>query len=218
MNNQTTFYIVRHGESESNASGHISEIKLEFGSNLTEKGKAQAQNLANKLKYINFDAVYSSDLNRAKQTAQVIALTKKIEVVTSNLIRERDFHEYATKINKDKNILIEEFLNDLKLLDEKGKLQYKHTPYMESSEEGALRLLNFIKQTRNSHIGKTALIVVHGNIMRSLLTYLDYAKYDELPSGTVENTGYFVLTTEGNNFSVEKTHKIHKQYGKVRNF
>jgi broad specificity phosphatase PhoE len=218
MNNQTTFYIVRHGESESNVLGHINEIKLEFGSNLTEKGKAQAQNLANKLKYINFDSVYSSDLNRAKQTAQIIALTKKNEVVTSNLIRERDFYQYAVKINKDKNILIEELVNDLKLLDEKGKLQYKHSPLMESAEEGAQRLLNFIKQTTNTHKGKTALVVVHGNIMRSLLTYLGYAKYDELPSGTVENTGYFLLTTDGINFSVEKTYRIHKQYGKVRNY
>jgi broad specificity phosphatase PhoE len=218
MNNQTTLYIVRHGESESNAAAQFNDVKLELGSNLTDKGKAQAQNLANKLKYINIDAIYSSDLNRAKQTAQIIASTKKIDVITSNLIRERDFNEYATKINKDKKILIEELIRDLKLLEEKDKLKYKQSPFMESAEEGALRLLNFIKQIMETNKGKTALIVAHGNIMRSLLTYLNFAKYDELPSGTVENTGYFVLTTDGINFSVENIHRIHKQYGKVRSY
>ncbi len=56
MNNQTTFYIVRHGQSESNANkekGVVLESKP-LGSDLTVLGITQAEETAKKLKRYPF--------------------------------------------------------------------------------------------------------------------------------------------------------------------
>ena len=92
------------------------------------------------------------------------------------------------------------------------------TSNMESAEEGALRLFKFILGAEAKYHGKTILIVSHGNIMRSLLTYLGWVKYNELPSGSIKNTGYFILQGDGNSFKVTQTSGINRQTGKFRTF
>jgi probable phosphoglycerate mutase len=62
-------YIARHGETESN-----SVRRLQGGSKdtpLTQKGIAQAKKLAEEIKDIEFDAIYSSPLKRAMDTARI---------------------------------------------------------------------------------------------------------------------------------------------------
>src|SRR5258706_14102789 len=87
-NNLTTFYIVRHGETDWNA-----ERRLQGHSDipLNENGELQAKNLADELQDITFDLAFSSDLLRAKRTAEIIALEHKLEVQTTKLIREKNY-------------------------------------------------------------------------------------------------------------------------------
>ena len=57
----TTLYLVRHGQTEENAAnilqGHLP-------GHLNEEGREQAARLRDRLKDIQFDALYSSDLKR----------------------------------------------------------------------------------------------------------------------------------------------------------
>src|SRR5258708_4266787 len=90
----TTIVIVRHGESESNVYARENPNKPtsqfgESGSSLTQKGREQAQLLATRLADVPFSAVYSSDLKRAKETAEIIAQRHNLPVITDNTIRER---------------------------------------------------------------------------------------------------------------------------------
>ena len=64
-------YFARHGESEANTLGVISNRGLMYG--LTEKGRQQAAALAARLKDIRFARLYSSPLLRAIQTAEILA-------------------------------------------------------------------------------------------------------------------------------------------------
>ncbi len=88
-------YLVRHGQTEYNASN------LFFGitdAPLTPKGEEQAQHMAEKLKDITFDHCYCSPLIRAKDTAQAI-LNKNdhpFEVELLQELREVDFGEWET--------------------------------------------------------------------------------------------------------------------------
>src|SRR5215469_16993912 len=95
-NKLTTFYIVRHGESDGNI-GKGNNHSFGKGSALTEKGKDQARSLATTLKNISFDALFSSDLIRAEQTAEIIALENKITVNTTKRLRERTLAPYFKK-------------------------------------------------------------------------------------------------------------------------
>src|SRR5258708_76247 len=101
----TTIYIVRHGESESNVYAREHPEKPaslfgEFGSSLTQKGHDQAQKLAHRLKNVHISAVLSSDLNRAKETAEIIALGHNLSVLPSRTIRERFFGEHMSATKK----------------------------------------------------------------------------------------------------------------------
>src|SRR5260221_14325312 len=88
MSQFCTFYIVRHGQSEANVS-HVFGID----SFLTEKGRDEAGKRAQEFSGVHFDAAFSSDLARTKQTAAIIALERDLEVKTTEVLRERHWGE-----------------------------------------------------------------------------------------------------------------------------
>ena len=63
------FYIVRHGQTLLNS---LDRAQGWADSPLTEAGKQMAADIGQKLKEIDFDAVYTSDMFRAVQTAEMI--------------------------------------------------------------------------------------------------------------------------------------------------
>lgn len=63
--------LVRHGESEGNVAGIISDNPARIV-NLTERGRAQAQAAANSLRTVRFTQAYASELARAQQTAEIL--------------------------------------------------------------------------------------------------------------------------------------------------
>ena len=63
------FYIVRHGQTLLNS---LDRAQGWADSPLTEAGKQMAADIGQKLKGIDFDAVYTSDMLRAVQTAELI--------------------------------------------------------------------------------------------------------------------------------------------------
>ena len=80
-----SMFVVRHGKTAWNRAGRIqghTDIPL------LPEGEEQARLLADKLRHIKFDAAYSSDLIRAKQTASIIA-SEKLDVLTTPKLRER---------------------------------------------------------------------------------------------------------------------------------
>ena len=83
---RTQLIIVRHGQTEWNLKlirqGHLD-------SPLTEMGLAQARALGERLALETFTALYSSDLGRAVQTAQLIAAATGHTIVTDPRLRER---------------------------------------------------------------------------------------------------------------------------------
>jgi broad specificity phosphatase PhoE len=79
-------YIFRHGETDGN------KARLWLGSGidmpLNETGRAQARELAEKMKDIRLDAVFSSPLIRAFETAKIIADGRKIPVIKDSRLSE----------------------------------------------------------------------------------------------------------------------------------
>ena len=68
-------YFVRHGESEANAflrDGGVWSFDKHNDSPLTERGRGQARDTAEKLKNKNIDIVVTSGMKRAKETADII--------------------------------------------------------------------------------------------------------------------------------------------------
>ena len=90
MDQYTTLYLVRHGETEANVTNTLqgqSDVLL------NETGLRQAQLIGKRLREKPFDEIWSSDLSRAAVTAQEIAGTR--EVKYSTLLREWDLGEWV---------------------------------------------------------------------------------------------------------------------------
>ncbi|HMS91144.1 MAG TPA: histidine phosphatase family protein [Candidatus Absconditabacterales bacterium] len=97
----TNIYIVRHGQDQDNTNGILNGHR---DTPLTEIGISQAEQLAKKIKKsgIVFDKIYSSPLQRAYQTAEIVATyihMKKPEIV--DILIERDFGMMSGKNIKD---------------------------------------------------------------------------------------------------------------------
>lgn len=83
----TQVFVVRHGETTWNQEGRLQGHN---DSPLTTKGIAQAKALGENLKNHEFDAIYSSDLPRARNTAEHIATEKHCHIKLDVELRERN--------------------------------------------------------------------------------------------------------------------------------
>ena len=84
----TTLYLVRHGETVDNAN-RIMQGQTQ--GELTEKGREQAREVAARMAGVHIDAFVSSDLKRAYDTCRIIAAPHGGDVLTTPLLRERDW-------------------------------------------------------------------------------------------------------------------------------
>lgn len=209
---ETTIYIVRHGESESNVYARENPDKPasqfgKFGSSLTQKGRDQANQLSKRLAIIHFDAIFSSDLNRAKETAEIIAKDRNLQIITNRTIRERFFGAHMSSMQK------KEIEKALDKLTEKEKFAFKYFPNGEDGYDVVRRFKQFLKEIIESYRNKTVLVVSHSYLMRSFLISEKFATFDELRGGTIKNAGYFVIKTDGKTFKIIDKHGITKNRG-----
>ena len=198
MSKPTTIYLVRHAESESNkaglASGHHDNPAL------TDKGKIQAAETREQLKHIGHDAVYTSDLIRAVQTAEIIHGKEVPDQNKLKQLREKDLGDVDGMSMK--------YLHDIYYatieLPENDRWYYRHNPKAETDGEVGDRLLREVSELAGKHPGETIIIVTHGICIRTILMRLGYAKHEDFPPGSFSNAGYAVITYDGKNYGVKE--------------
>jgi broad specificity phosphatase PhoE len=93
----STYYFIRHAEKDRTDS-------LNQNPHLTEKGLLRAKKWSEVLKNITFDAVYSTDYNRTRETASPTALSNNLELIIYNP-RTIDITTFLND-NKGKNVLV----------------------------------------------------------------------------------------------------------------
>lgn len=87
----TTLYLVRHGQTAWNVEGRY---QGQLDPPLNALGREQARRAAAELAPIGFDAIYSSDLARARQTAEALAALTGLPVRLEPRLREIDQGEW----------------------------------------------------------------------------------------------------------------------------
>ena len=97
----TTLYLVRHGETVDNAN---QIMQGQTQGELNENGIRQAQEVSEAWKDRPIDVVIASDLKRSIDTARIIAEPHGLEVVTTPLLRERDWGGFTGRFIPDLKI------------------------------------------------------------------------------------------------------------------
>lgn len=199
-NNYCTMYLVRHGQTDWNANGitqGLTDIPL------NSEGIKQAQALGENLKNIKFNAVFSSDLVRAKKTAEIIAAERKLTIETTHLLQERRYGEMEGKPGH----LMKEYYDTWTKLSKKVRMKYRPYKNYETDEEVISRFITFLRETAIVYTGKTVLVVCHGSVLRTLLNHLTEETY---LTGAILNSGYIKLESDGVDFFIKEMKGVKK--------
>jgi broad specificity phosphatase PhoE len=156
-------YLVRHGESNGNATGDYSTKSHD---NLSENGLSQARDLADRLKDFRFDAIYCSPLQRSIQTITPYAISQDLKIEIWPELAEACWQEDTTILEKDTPIYSAvDALTDLQKTYFTFRENQQRTPCEdETYSHGVHRLEQAIDLIKNLHENSTdhILIVGHG--------------------------------------------------------
>jgi broad specificity phosphatase PhoE len=204
----TTFYIVRHGQTDWNIQGRLHGG--DSNTSLNQVGKEEATQIAQVLKDIHFDEIYSSDLDRSVETAELVAKERNIEVKTAKALREKSYGSYEGRNRKEVQTELKDLFDEWKKLSDEEKMKYKIYKDGESDSEAVERFIRHLREIAVAYPGKTVLIASHGGIMRYFLIKLGWATYDELATHGVKNAAYIKVESDGVDFFIKETYQIEK--------
>ncbi len=151
-------FVARHGQTDSNAIQRIQGQRID--ESLNAEGVRQAEELAEKVRSIEFDVVFSSPLKRARETAEIVIGKKQVPLVIRPELMERDFGSLSGK--KWSEV---ENAEEVQALDRAQKWDYR--PFGgESVDHFRERFLRTIDEIRTDYSDKRVLLVAHAGIVR----------------------------------------------------
>lgn len=172
---------VRHGETDFNAErrmqGHL-DVPLSV------TGRVQAQAAAARLADEPIDKIYSSDLQRALETARIIREGREIELVTD--LRLREFHmgtfqgmTLSEAREKHGDAWERFFIHDADFA----------LPGGQSRNQKQVEIASFMEEVVRSQAGGRMLVVTHGGILIAMLRHVLGIPASHYFRVSIENTG-----------------------------
>ena len=140
----TTLLLVRHGETDWNAEGRL---QGHTDRPLNDYGRTQAKELADRLAGEGADAIYTSDLIRAKATAEIIGERLGLTVVVDPDLREKDWGSWEGLTG-----------------DERVHVEFEG----ESTEDHRDRVMGALRRIVARHPAQRVVVVTHGGSLRRI--------------------------------------------------
>lgn len=158
-----TAFFVRHGESQANVD-RIFANRVDQPAALTEAGRGQARELADRLRDRGITHVYTSPLPRARQTAETVGTALGIPVATTDALREYDVGEFEGLPYTGEHAWRWDEHVGIELAWRAGDANARH-PGGESASDIAARFLPFMASLAEHHgDGDRLTLVGHGGI------------------------------------------------------
>jgi broad specificity phosphatase PhoE len=154
----TTLLIARHGETDWNREerwqGHADRP-------LNDLGRLQARALGKRLRASSLDVVYSSDLARARETAEIVCELLRLDMHLDTRLREVDVGEWSGLSTAEIERLYPEGLQRRRL----GGTGWEHG---ESFEAMSARVVEALQEIKRANPTRRVLVVTHGGPMRAV--------------------------------------------------
>jgi len=157
-------YLTRHGETDWNAKrmlqGHTD-------TSLNETGRAQAEALAKEAVKLGIKHIFSSDLLRAKETAEIVGESLGLDIVFDKRLRELGFGDFEGR--------------DYYTISEQEWAGFNENPESfnaETKQQLYDRVKNFLGEICGKNLGNV-LVVSHGGALKMFLFCEKYAEFDK---------------------------------------
>lgn len=174
---KTIIYLIRHGQTDWNVErrlqGHL-DVPL------NQVGLLQAEKVAKRFEKDSLDAIYSSDLRRARTTAEIIAAPHRLTVLLHRGLRERSYGPFEGKRWDEIPEFHAGFRSDL--LTGEG---------VESWQQMQRRAVKAVEDIISRHLGQRVAVVSHGGTINAILSYIEG---DAEPRYRIANTAVTCLT------------------------
>ncbi|WP_430507833.1 histidine phosphatase family protein [Rossellomorea marisflavi] len=184
-------YITRHGETQWNREKRMQGWK---DSDLTPEGEEDARALAQVLKRVSFEAVYSSPIGRARKTAEL--LVNQAPIILEEDLREIGMGDWEGRTQEE-----------VRAADPERFHTFWNKPHVYETETGETfnqvmdRVESFLKKVQ-VHQG-TILVVTHSIFIKALLAYVKELPLDKLWSPPfIEATSLTVIEGAGGKYEI----------------
>src|SRR5450759_840542 len=166
----TELFIVRHGDAIPDAdeiipSGVYDDLPL------SSLGREQAQNLAERLGSLHFDAIYSSPLRRCQETAEPLARRLELTPILVPAIKEirlgdiRPLPEHGEDLSILTQALKERQADIVRIAGETG--HWDDIANSEPSKEFRNRVVNAFDEITRNHVGERVIAFAHGGVVNA---------------------------------------------------
>lgn len=185
-------YIIRHGQSESNAAKTFCGWAQV---NLTEKGRADAANAGRVLEGIEFEKVFSSDLIRAMQTCEIALNGAEYEI--DPLLREINV---GTLMGLPSANAEEIYGNKIRV----ARMYRDYSGFGgESTEDQLSRAVKFMRKLEQSDYTANVAVFCHEGTVRCMLDYILGSRFGT-PRALVDNGSVSVFSWDGEKWRLKK--------------
>ncbi|MFH0780094.1 MAG: class I tRNA ligase family protein, partial [Parcubacteria group bacterium] len=173
---------LRHGQAFGNKLNKLnSDIKNKTNV-LTVEGKAEVEAAIKELKNAGIKHIYSSDMLRTKQTANMIAKALNLRVTFDKRLREVGVGEFEGK----SDAALQAFRKDF------AKWRFDSPKGVEPFASVKNRVYSFLDEILEKEAGKKTLVVSHGDVLRLIPSYGTELADEEMIQLPYPKTGEFV--------------------------
>jgi len=186
---------LRHAQAENNTK-RILAGRTE-GVHLTKAGIEQAESIAKYLKSLDISAIYSSPIERASHTAEIVAKNNSLDYELDDRITEIDMGRF-TRMNYDDmfakygNIFLKFYENDPVIAEHE----------VETFLEVQRRILDMVTHVVKKHKNENVIFVTHMDPIKSMLSIVMDLKPKTLFELIIANASLTIIKEQENKFSL----------------
>ena len=186
---------LRHAQAENNTK-RILAGRIE-GVHLTKAGIEQAESIAKYLKSLDISAIYSSPIERASHTAEIVAKNSSLGYELDDRLTEIDMGRF-TRMNYDDmfakygNIFLKFYENDPVIAEHE----------VETFPEVQRRILDMVNHVVEKHKNENVILVTHMDPIKSMLSTVMDLKPKTLFELIIANASLTIIKEQENKFSL----------------
>ena len=193
---------LRHGQAKNNTE-RILAGRTE-GIPLTDTGIKQAEHTAQLLEHMNISAIYSSPIQRAKHTAEIVGESNSLDVTTDDRLIELDMGKftgmpYDEIFNSHGNVFMK-FYN--------GELEIAHNG-VETFTEVKKRILGIVEHVIEKHPNENVVLVTHMDPIKAMLSTIVDLSPTNLFELIIANASLNIFREKDQKFSLSGLNVMH---------